>query len=113
MIEERVKMERMQREFDKLKARHPDSIILFSTEKGYELFGQDIEEGKRILSLETNHFAPETMEYNLYQLVKSGKHIIINDNIDVYDTGRYMNDSPEKSLNNNDMAKKKKRNGSQ
>lgn len=108
MIEERVKMERMQREFDKLKARHPDSIILFSTEKGYELFGQDIEEGKRILSLETNHFAPETMEYNLYQLVKSGKHIIINDNIDVYDTGRYMNDSPEKSLNNNDMAKKKK-----
>ena len=75
-------MERMSTEYNRLKAIHPDSIILFDTEKGYELFGQDIEVGKKILNLDTNHFAPELMEDYLFMLVKSGKHIIINDEID-------------------------------
>ena len=101
-------MERMSTEYNRLKAKHPDSIILFDTEKGYELFGQDIEVGKKILNLDTNHFAPEVMEYYLFQLVKSGKHIIINDEIDVYETKLNSRRETHNPIENNDMPRKKK-----
>lgn len=101
-------MERMSTEYNRLKAKHPDSIILFDTEKGYELFGQDIEVGKKILNLDTNHFAPELMEYYLFQLVKSGKHIIINDEIDVYETKLNSRRETHNPIENNDMPRKKK-----
>lgn len=101
-------MERMSTEYNRLKAKHPDSIILFDTEKGYELFGQDIEVGKKILNLDTNHFAPELMEYYLFHLVKSGKHIIINDEIDVYDTKLNSIRETHNPIENNDMPRKKK-----
>ncbi len=101
-------MERMSTEYNRLKAKHPDSIILFDTEKGYELFGQDIEVGKKILNLDTNHFAPELMEYYLFQLVKSGKHIIINDEIDVYETKLNSRRETHNPIENNDMQRKKK-----
>ncbi|WP_304719101.1 DNA mismatch repair protein MutS [uncultured Muribaculum sp.] len=101
-------MERMSTEYNRLKAKHPDSIILFDTEKGYELFGQDIEVGKKILNLDTNHFAPELMEYYLFQLVKSGKHIIINDEIDVYETKLNSRRETHDPIENNDMPRKKK-----
>lgn len=98
----------MSTEYNRLKAKHPDSIILFDTEKGYELFGQDIEVGKKILNLDTNHFAPELMEYYLFQLVKSGKHIIINDEIDVYETKLNSRRETHNPIENNDMPRKKK-----
>lgn len=98
----------MSTEYNRLKAKHPDSIILFDTEKGYELFGQDIEVGKKILNLDTNHFAPELMEYYLFQLVKSGKHIIINDEIDVYETKLNSRRETHNPIENNDMSRKKK-----
>ncbi len=98
----------MSTEYNRLKAKHPDSIILFDTEKGYELFGQDIEVGKKILNLDTNHFAPELMEYYLFQLVKSGKHIIINDEIDVYETKLNSRRETHDPIENNDMPRKKK-----
>ena len=98
----------MSTEYNRLKAKHPDSIILFDTEKGYELFGQDIEVGKKILNLDTNHFAPEVMEYYLFQLVKSGKHIIINDEIDVYETKLNSRRETHNPIENNDMPRKKK-----
>lgn len=108
MISQETKMERMSTEYNRLKAKHPDSIILFDTEKGYELFGQDIEVGKKILNLDTNHFAPELMEYYLFQLVKSGKHIIINDEIDVYETKLNSRRETHNPIENNDMPRKKK-----
>ncbi|WP_280120815.1 DNA mismatch repair protein MutS [Sangeribacter muris] len=108
MISQETKMERMSTEYNRLKAKHPDSIILFDTEKGYELFGQDIEVGKKILNLDTNHFAPELMEYYLFQLVKSGKHIIINDEIDVYETKLNSRRETHNPIENNDMQRKKK-----
>ena len=108
MISQKTKMERMSTEYNRLKAKHPDSIILFDTEKGYELFGQDIEVGKKILNLDTNHFAPELMEYYLFKLVKSGKHIIINDEIDVYETKLNSRRETHNPIENNDMPRKKK-----
>ena len=105
MISQKTKMERMSTEYNRLKAKHPDSIILFDTEKGYELFGQDIEVGKKILNLDTNHFAPELMEYYLFQLVKSGKHIIINDEIDVYETKLNSKQEAHNPIDNTDMPR--------
>ena len=98
----------MSTEYNRLKAIHPDSIILFDTEKGYELFGQDIEVGKKILNLDTNHFAPELMEDYLFMLVKSGKHIIINDEIDVYETKLNSKQEAHNPIDNTDMPRKKK-----
>lgn len=108
MISQKTKMERMSTEYNRLKAIHPDSIILFDTEKGYELFGQDIEVGKKILNLDTNHFAPELMEDYLFMLVKSGKHIIINDEIDVYETKLNNKQEAHNPIDNTDMPRKKK-----
>ena len=108
MISQKTKMERMSTEYNRLKAIHPDSIILFDTEKGYELFGQDIEVGKKILNLDTNHFAPELMEDYLFMLVKSGKHIIINDEIDVYETKLNSKQEAHNPIDNTDMPRKKK-----
>ena len=109
MISQKTKMERMSTEYNRLKAIHPDSIILFDTEKGYELFGQDIEVGKKILNLDTNHFAPELMEDYLFMLVKSGKHIIINDEIDVYETKLNSKQEAHNPIDNTDMPRKKER----
>lgn len=78
------------RQFDEMKARHPDAILLFRSGDRYELFREDAEKASSILGIETRErvlsaktaiktagFPHHALDTYLPKLVREGMRVAI------------------------------------
>lgn len=112
---------KMLRQFDALKEKHPDALLLFRTGDFYEAYGKDAVKAAAILAVEiTDRILPDRklqvasfpvseLDTNLPKLIRSGARVALCDQIS--DDVRKKTDKQDKGQtisNNTDMARKKK-----
>lgn len=111
----------MLRQFDALKEKHPDALLLFRTGNVYEAYGKDAVKAAAILAidiadrilpdrkLKVASFPVPELDTHLPKLIRSGARVALCDRIS--DTVRKKSDRQDKEQtisNDTDMARKKK-----
>ena len=108
------------KEFEKLKAKHPDAMLLFREGDFYKLYKEDAVKAALILGIatadkvtstiegkiKTAEFAKHALDTYLPKLIRAKERVAICDKLEVIEQVR-KNEEPTLS-NNTDMAKKKK-----
>lgn len=108
------------KEFDKLKAKHPDAMLLFREGDFYKLYKEDAVKAALILGIatadkltsgiekkiKTAEFPRTELDTYLPKLIRAGERIAICDRLEVIEKVR-KNEEPTLS-NNTDMTKKSK-----
>ena len=108
------------KEFDKLKAKHPDAMLLFREGDFYKLYKEDAVKAALILGIatadkltsgiekkiKTAEFPRTELDTYLSKLIRAGERIAICDRLEVIEKVR-KNEEPTLS-NNTDMTKKSK-----
>lgn len=112
---------KMLRQFDALKEKHPDALLLFRTGDFYEAYGKDAVKAAAILAVEiTDRILPDRklqvasfpvseLDTRLPKLIRSGARVALCDQIS--DDVRKKADKQDKGQtisNDTDMARKKK-----
>ena len=77
------------KQFEELKAKHPDAILLFRCGDSYEAYNEDADDTSDILGLQVNHvpgvrwtaFPHHQLDTNLPRLVRAGRRIAICDEL--------------------------------
>ena len=108
------------KEFEKLKAKHPDAMLLFREGEFYKLYKEDAVKAALILGIatadkvtstiegkiKTAEFPKHALDTYLPKLIRAKERVAICDKLEVIEQVR-KNEEPTLS-NNTDMAKKKK-----
>ena len=108
------------KEFEKLKAKHPDAMLLFREGDFYKLYKEDAVKAALILGIatadkvtstiegkiKTAEFPKHALDTYLPKLIRAKERVAICDKLEVIEQVR-KNEEPTLS-NNTDMAKKKK-----
>lgn len=77
------------KQFEELKAKHPDAILLFRCGDSYEAYNEDADDTSDILGLQVNRvpgvrwtaFPHHQLDTNLPRLVRAGRRIAICDEL--------------------------------
>ena len=80
----------MQKQHDRLKARHPDAVLLFRTGDNYVAYKEDAQTASRILGLEVEHgekadtvsFPLKDLDTHLPKLIRAGQRVAICDRLE-------------------------------
>ena len=82
----------MQEQYDQLKGKHPDSMLLFRTGNNYVAYKEDAQAASRILGLEMEHgnqadtvsfsFPIGDLDTHLPQLIRAGQRVAICDQLE-------------------------------
>lgn len=110
----------MLRQFDALKEKHPDALLLFRTGDFYEAYGKDAVKAAAILSVEiTDRILPDRklqvasfpvseLDSHLPKLIRSGVRVALCDQISDARKKADKQDKGQTISNDTDMARKKK-----
>lgn len=118
------------RQFNELKKKHPDAMLLFRRNSFYELYKQDAVKAAAVLAIEiTDRMLPDykrpvkvasfpqsALDVYLPRLIRSGIRVAICDALDssLKKTGQDKAENNDRTIQNNtDMGKKKKEQGVQ
>ena len=110
----------MLRQFDALKEKHPDALLLFRTGDFYEAYGKDAVKAAAILAVEiTDRILPDRklqvasfpvseLDTRLPKLIRSGARVALCDQISDTKKKAEKQDKGQTISNDTDMARKKK-----
>ncbi len=108
------------KQFDEMKAKHPDAILLFRRDDSYEIFRQDTLRAKQILGLDIEQrriggektdvvsFKHHSLDMYLPKLVRAGARVAICEQLEDPKQKKVEKESKETLSNSTDMARKKK-----
>lgn len=93
----------MQKQHEQLKAKHPDTLLLFRTGDNYVAYKEDAPTASRILGLEVEHgdqadtvsFPFRDLDTHLPKLIRAGQRVAICDQLE----------NPELSVNKENEAR--------
>lgn len=96
----------LKRQFDELKQKHPDAVLLFRCDDFYEAFGNDAEECARILGIivtdregiRVSAFPHHALDIYLPKLVRAGKRVAICDMLERPDSAKRSSKATKISL---------------
>ena len=80
----------MQEQYDQLKGKHPDAVLLFRTGDNYVAYKEDAQTASRILGLDVVHgdkadivsFPFGDLDTHLPKLIRSGQRVAICDQLE-------------------------------
>ncbi|MBD5358352.1 MAG: DNA mismatch repair protein MutS [Bacteroides sp.] len=110
----------LMRQYDEMKARHPDAILLFRQNDSYEIYRQDAHKAKDILSLDLVQreiggvktdvvsFKEYSLDIYLPKLVRAGMRVAICEQLEDPRQKKIEKESKETLSNTTDMPRKKK-----
>lgn len=108
------------RQFDEMKAKHPDAILLFRRKDSYETYRQDAVKAKQILGLDIESrniggkkidvvgFKHHSLDMYLPKLVRAGMRVAICEQLEAPGHKKAEKESKETLSKSTDMSKKKK-----
>lgn len=107
-------------QFDEMKAKHPDAILLFRRNDSYETYRQDAVKAKQILGLDIESreiggkkidvvgFKHHSLDMYLPKLVRAGMRVAICEQLEAPGQKNAEKESKETLSKSTDMSKKKK-----
>lgn len=107
-------------QFDEMKAKHPDAILLFRRNDSYETYRQDAVKAKQILGLDIESreiggkkiyvvgFKHHSLDMYLPKLVRAGMRVAIFEQLEAPRQKKAEKESKETLSKSTDMSKKKK-----
>lgn len=110
----------LMRQFDEMKTKHPDAILLFRRNDSYEIYRQDAQKAKDILGLDmesrkiggvkTNvvSFKEHSLDMYLPKLVRAGMRVAICEQLEDPKQKKVEKESKETLSKSTDMPRKKK-----
>lgn len=108
------------RQFDEMKSRHPDAILLFRHDDSYRIFRQDAQKTKAILGLDMESkeiggiktdmvsFKDHSLDMYLPKLVRAGMRVAICEQLEDPKQKKVEKESKETLSKSTDMPRKKK-----
>lgn len=108
------------KQFDEMKAKHPDAILLFRRNDSYETYRQDAVKARQILGLETETreiggkavdvagFNHHSLDMYLPKLVRAGMRVAICEQLEEPRQKKVEKEPHETLTNPTDMSRKKK-----
>lgn len=108
------------RQFDEMKTKHPDAILLFRRNDSYEIYRQDAQKAKDILGLDMESrkiggvntdvvsFKEHSLDIYLPKLVRAGMRVAICEQLEDPKQKKVEKDSKETLSKSTDMPRKKR-----
>ena len=108
------------RQFDEMKTKHPDAILLFRRNDSYEIFRQDAQNAKEVLGLDPVQkkiggvqtdvisFKEHSLDIYLPKLVRAGMRVAICEQLEDPKQKKVEKESKETLSKSTDMPRKKK-----
>lgn len=110
----------LMRQFDEMKTKHPDAILLFRRNDSYEIFRQDAQNAKEVLGLDPVQkkiggvqtdvisFKEHSLDIYLPKLVRAGMRVAICEQLEDPKQKKVEKESKETLSKSTDMPRKKK-----
>ena len=110
----------LMRQYDEMKSKHPDAILLFRQNDSYEIYRQDAQKAKDILGLDMESrkiggvktdvvsFKEHSLDMYLPKLVRAGMRVAICEQLEDPKQKKVEKDSKETLSKSTDMPRKKK-----
>ena len=110
----------LMRQFDEMKTKHPDAILLFRRNDSYEIFRQDAQNAKEVLGLDPVQkkiggvhtdvisFKEHSLDIYLPKLVRAGMRVAICEQLEDPKQKKVEKESKETLSKTTDMPRKKK-----